>query len=125
MSLIGALGPTGWLRDLRSSVLGALHVRTPGLQYLGQESLAVSTSSVGLASIPGGATIAAIQVTNNSIFWTHTPSLTPSTTVGKEAYPQDEIWLEGQSQLTGFRALQNAGAAVLQIHYYKEGDYDE
>ena len=126
MSILGALGVIpNKITNLRASLRGALHVRTPGLRYYGQTNRTVSTTGVQLTNIPQGTTVISIRVVVAPIFWTLDPTLTPSATVGDPASVGDTIWLEGLTQIRDFTALRDGGTdSRLQINCFVEGDYD-
>ena len=81
------------------------------------ESLTVSTSAVGLAAIPSGATLAWVTVDTSPIrYWNNG---TPTSTVGHKMEVGDGFWLLGS--LASFRAIRDSSAgadAVLRVSYW-------
>jgi len=120
---IRAQGPQGTPRDLRSSVSGALHTTSPVLRYLGREQTS-GTGTLSLTPVPG-ATHAYVQVTDADIFFT-LDFTTPTDTVGIEAIVGDDIYLEGVSELAGFRAARQGDQTTpnLKLFYMREEAYD-
>jgi hypothetical protein len=103
--------------------------RTLNARLAKRERLAVAGTAVGLTpasyTIDGDATgkretkrasAAMIQVLTNSIYYT-LDGTTPTSSIGFSAAVNDFIILDSQQQLQGFKALQNSGAAALEVLY--------
>lgn len=124
MSLLGAMDVTGRVRNIITSVYGALHVKTfpSAPRYISSTTLAVSTGSVALpAPIPPDAYSALIQVFTAAIYYDVDPNAAaPSATNGFRAYPEDRFEIVGHRALENFRALRQAADATLFITYYAE-----
>ena len=121
---IRAKGPDGDAIDLQATAWGALFVTNPVLRYLGKEQTS-GTGTLSLTPVPG-ATHAYIQVTDGDIFFSLDFD-TPSDTVGSEAIVGDDIYLEGVSELDGFRSARQGSQTTpnLKVFYSRLEDYDK
>jgi len=94
------------------------------LEYGGFERLAVSSSAVGLASIPANIPIVLIQIdveTNNIRF--RADGTDPTTTIGTVCKADQTLWMDGSAEeWTKFKAIRVASDAVLSITYWKQRD---
>lgn len=84
---------------------------------LGSERLAVSTTAVGLASIPIGASFAVIRCKTAAVCFTDDGSTTPTSSVGLELEIGDVLTFD--ANLSQFKAIRRDSAdATLVVNYY-------
>ena len=86
---------------------------------VGYEHLAVSSTAVGLASVPTNANKAIIVVEDATIRW-RTDSVDPDSSVGTKSYVNTTIVLDGRESVTNFKAIkQGTSDAKLSVNYYE------
>ncbi len=109
------------------TLLGALNrvveLLSPSQVCVGFETLIVTTSSLGLASIPLNATGAIIQVESDALTAAiryREDGIAPTSSVGKFKNNGDEVELITNQSLQQFRVIQGtSGSTTLNISYYK------
>lgn len=86
---------------------------------IGHEQLVVSTSAVGLASIPQNATKAIIVVEDKTIRWRE-DGTDPTSSVGTKSFLDTTIILDSRPRIDGFKAIrQGTSDAKLSVNYYE------
>jgi len=89
------------------------------IQILSDESITVSSTAIGLTTVPQGANYALIEVESQPIrYW---GSGTPTATVGHNGEIGDTIKLTDFDTLANFRVIRRGGSdSTLRVSYGKE-----
>ena len=99
-----------------------MDIQNEKLEYGGFERLAVSSTSVGLASIPANIAIVLVQVdieSNNIRF--RADGTDPTATIGTLGQVNQVLWMDGNAEeWTNFRAIRESADAVLSVTYWKQ-----
>ncbi|GBF73224.1 putative SGNH/GDSL hydrolase family protein [Paenibacillus sp. 598K] len=96
---------------------GSINVRSAAEDSVGHETLTLNSMAAGLASIPEGATKAALTVEDNAArYWLDGSN--PTVTAGHKLDPGDRLSLDSRSQVDKFRAIAVSGSSRLQVSYF-------
>jgi len=92
--------------------------------HKGSETLTVSSTAIGLASIPSGATLAEVHILDADIVFTLDGATTPvggSSPVGYRQGDGQTFELESKDEIDNFDSIRlNAGDARIYVEYYRE-----
>ena len=93
-------------------------------ESLGSETLAISSSAIGLASIPSGATLAEVHVLDADIVFTLDGTTTPvggGTPLGYRQGNGQTFELESKDEIDNFDAIRlGSSDARIYVEYYRE-----
>lgn len=92
----------------------------PKVQPAGYEKLAVSTSAVGLASIPGDASRAVVVVEAQPLRYRE-DGTDPTASVGFLAVAETVFVLPSRNAILQFKAIRSGGTdSAISVNYYKD-----
>jgi hypothetical protein len=113
--LMEAKKPDGTVAAVDMTADGEL-LSTPGnLTALGYQQI-TSLASAAALTVPAGATVALINVESQSVRW-RDDGVNPTTSVGMPMPAGEEKFFTGS--LTGFRIIEVAASAKLNVSYYR------
>ena len=101
-----------------------MEIQDQNLEYGGFERLAVSSTAVGLATIPTNMAIVLVQVDieSNDIRF-RADGTDPTATTGTKAKVDQILWMSNSAEeWSNFRAIRESADSVLSITYWKQSD---